>query len=80
MRARDALEVVLVIDTSGSMLYGDEDTSRLQQAVDSLTESALPALGSQFAVNEVMGVKFKGLPAALFARGVEVVAADEVDD
>ncbi len=28
----------------------------------------LVELGSQFAVNEVMGVKFKGLPAALFWR------------
>ena len=43
--------VAVLLDTSGSMLYGDEDTSRLQQAVDSLTESALPALESQFAVN-----------------------------
>jgi uncharacterized membrane protein len=41
----------VLLDTSGSMLYGDEDTSRLQQAVDNLTESALPALESQFAVN-----------------------------
>ncbi len=29
--------VAVLLDTSGSMLYGDEDTSRLQQAVDSLT-------------------------------------------
>ena len=43
--------VAVLLDTSGSMLYGDEDTSRLQQAVDSLTESALPALESPFAVN-----------------------------
>jgi uncharacterized membrane protein len=43
--------VAVLLDTSGSMLYGDEDTSRLQQAVDNLTESALPALESQFAVN-----------------------------
>ncbi len=43
--------VAVLLDTSGSMLYGDEDTSRLQQAVDSLSESALPALESQFAVN-----------------------------
>jgi uncharacterized membrane protein len=33
------------------MLYGDEETTRLQQAVDGLTESALPALESQFSVN-----------------------------
>jgi uncharacterized membrane protein len=43
--------VAVLLDTSGSMLYGDEDTSRLQQAVDSLSESALPALENQFAVN-----------------------------
>ncbi len=28
----------------------------------------LVELGSQFAVNDIMGVKFKGLPAALFWR------------
>ena len=39
--------VAVLLDTSGSMLYGDEDTSRLQQAVDSLTDSALPALESR---------------------------------
>ncbi|HSC14329.1 MAG TPA: hypothetical protein VLI71_04390, partial [Gammaproteobacteria bacterium] len=43
--------VAVLLDTSGSMLYGDEDESRLQQAVDSLTQSALPALESQFTVN-----------------------------
>jgi uncharacterized membrane protein len=43
--------VAVLLDTSGSMLYGDEDTSRLQQAVDALGESALPALESTFAVN-----------------------------
>jgi uncharacterized membrane protein len=43
--------VAVLLDTSGSMLYGDDDESRLQQAVDSLTENALPALQSQFAVN-----------------------------
>src|SRR5688572_10286685 len=43
--------VAVLLDTSGSMLYGDEDESRLQQAIDSLTESALPALEGQFAVN-----------------------------
>ena len=43
--------VAVLLDTSGSMLYGDGDTSRLQQAVDTLTDSALPALESQFAVN-----------------------------
>jgi uncharacterized membrane protein len=43
--------VAVLLDTSGSMLYGDEETTRLQQAVDGLTESALPALESQFSVN-----------------------------
>ena len=43
--------VAVLLDTSGSMLYGDEDTSRLEQAVDSLTESALPDLEAKFAVN-----------------------------
>jgi hypothetical protein len=43
--------VAVLLDTSGSMLYGDEETSRLQQVVDALTRSALPALESQFAVN-----------------------------
>jgi len=43
--------VAVLLDTSASMLYGDNDTSRLQQAVDTLTDSALPALESQFAVN-----------------------------
>ncbi|HUQ50685.1 MAG TPA: hypothetical protein VM692_00600 [Gammaproteobacteria bacterium] len=43
--------VAVLLDTSGSMLYGDKDTSRLQQAVDSLSERALPALESKFAVN-----------------------------
>jgi len=43
--------VAVLLDTSGSMLYGDKDTSRLQEAVDSLTDSALPALESKFTVN-----------------------------
>jgi len=43
--------VAVLLDTSGSMLYGDNDESRLQQAVDSLTKNALPALESKFAVN-----------------------------
>src|SRR5690349_24263423 len=43
--------VAVLLDTSGSMLYGERDESRLQQAVDSLSESALPALESKFAVN-----------------------------
>ena len=43
--------VAVLLDTSGSMLYGDEDESRLQQAVDSLSQSALPALESTVQVN-----------------------------
>jgi uncharacterized membrane protein len=43
--------VAVLLDTSGSMLYGDEDESRLQQAIDSLSDSALPALESQFTVD-----------------------------
>src|SRR5689334_2963138 len=43
--------VAVLLDTSGSMLYGDGDQSRLQQAVDSLTKNALPALESKFTVN-----------------------------
>jgi len=43
--------VAVLLDTSGSMLYGDGDTSRLQEAVDSLSDAALPALEDQFAVD-----------------------------
>jgi uncharacterized membrane protein len=43
--------VAVLLDTSGSMLYGDQDESRLQQSVDALSRNALPALESQFAVN-----------------------------
>ena len=43
--------VAVLLDTSASMLYGDGETSRLQEAVDTLTDSALPALESQFTVN-----------------------------
>jgi uncharacterized membrane protein len=43
--------VAVLLDTSGSMLYGNEDASRLQQAVDALSRDALPALESQFSVN-----------------------------
>jgi uncharacterized membrane protein len=43
--------VAVLLDTSASMLYGDDDTSRLEEAVDTLTDTALPALESQFAVN-----------------------------
>jgi uncharacterized membrane protein len=43
--------VAVLLDTSGSMLYGEEGASRLQQAVDGLTDGALPALESSFGVN-----------------------------
>jgi uncharacterized membrane protein len=43
--------VAVLLDTSGSMLYGDDEQSRREQAVDSLTRSALPQLESQFTVN-----------------------------
>ena len=43
--------VAVLLDTSGSMLYGNGDASRLQQAVDALSRDALPALESQFTVN-----------------------------
>jgi uncharacterized membrane protein len=43
--------VAVLLDTSGSMLYGDGDESRLQQAVESLADGALPALQSSFEVN-----------------------------
>jgi len=43
--------VAVLLDTSGSMLYGDQQTSRLQQAVDGLSAGALPQLESAFDVN-----------------------------
>jgi uncharacterized membrane protein len=43
--------VAVLVDTSGSMLYGDGDRSRLQEAIDGLSESALPDLESKFEVN-----------------------------
>jgi hypothetical protein len=43
--------VALLLDTSGSMLYGDRATSRLQQAVDGLGAEALPRLQDSFDVN-----------------------------
>jgi len=43
--------VAVLLDTSGSMLYGEDDTSRLQQAVDSLAADALPQLEASFDVN-----------------------------
>jgi uncharacterized membrane protein len=43
--------VAVLLDTSGSMLYGEGDKSRLQIAVDSLEADALPKLKSSFAVN-----------------------------
>jgi uncharacterized membrane protein len=43
--------VAVLLDTSGSMLYGEGDKSRLQIAVDSLEADALPKLKSSFTVN-----------------------------
>ncbi len=43
--------VAVLLDTSGSMLYGEGDKSRLQIAVDSLEANALPKLKSSFTVN-----------------------------
>jgi uncharacterized membrane protein len=43
--------VAVLLDTSGSMLYGEDGTSRLREAIDGLTDNALPALESSFGVN-----------------------------
>jgi uncharacterized membrane protein len=43
--------VAVLLDTSGSMLYGEQDTSRLQEAIDDLSREALPELESKFDVN-----------------------------
>jgi uncharacterized membrane protein len=43
--------VAVLLDTSGSMLYGDGTRSRLQDAVDALSTRALPDLKSNFNVN-----------------------------
>jgi uncharacterized membrane protein len=43
--------VAVLLDTSGSMLYGEGDKSRLQIAIDSLEANALPKLKSSFTVN-----------------------------
>jgi uncharacterized membrane protein len=43
--------VAVLVDTSGSMLYGDGQRSRLQEAVDGLEQRALPELESKFDVN-----------------------------
>ncbi len=43
--------VAVLLDTSGSMLYGEGDKSRLQMAVDSLEADALPKLKASFGVN-----------------------------
>ena len=42
--------VAVLVDTSASMLYGDEGRSRLQQAVDALSARALPELQDAFDV------------------------------
>jgi uncharacterized membrane protein len=43
--------VAVLLDTSASMLYGDDESSRLQQAVESLSADALPEIESAFDVN-----------------------------
>jgi uncharacterized membrane protein len=43
--------VAVLLDTSGSMLYGDAGRSRLQDAVDALSARALPDLKSNFNVS-----------------------------
>ena len=43
--------VAVLLDTSGSMLYGDGTRSRLQEAVDALSARALPDLKSTFHVS-----------------------------
>ena len=43
--------VAVLLDTSGSMLYGDGTRSRLQEAVDALSARALPDLKSNFNVS-----------------------------
>jgi uncharacterized membrane protein len=43
--------VAVLLDTSASMLYGDASTSRLQEAIQRVSERALPALKSKFSVN-----------------------------
>ena len=42
--------VAVLLDTSASMSYGDDDQSRLQESVAALDAGALPALEDQFAV------------------------------
>jgi uncharacterized membrane protein len=42
--------VAVLLDTSGSMLYGDGSRSRLQDAIDGLSARALPELKSTFNV------------------------------
>ena len=43
--------VAVLVDTSGSMLYGDGERSRLQEAIDGFSARALPELKSAFDVN-----------------------------
>ena len=43
--------VAVLVDTSASMLYGDANTSRLQQAIQGISARALPELKSKFNVN-----------------------------
>jgi len=46
--------VVLLVDTSASMGYGDGERSRLQRAIDALEDGALPELEDDFQV-ELLG-------------------------
>ena len=43
--------VAVLLDTSSSMLYGDNDRSRLQEAIEGISARALPQLQSSFDVN-----------------------------
>ena len=49
LRAQDNV-VAVMLDTSGSMTYGEGEQSRLQQAVATLEAGALPALEREFGV------------------------------
>jgi uncharacterized membrane protein len=43
--------VAVLVDTSASMLYGDSSSSRLQQAIQRVSQRVLPELKSKFTVN-----------------------------
>ncbi len=59
--------VAVLLDTSASMGYGDNDRSRLEQAVTALNERALPELQSQFDLE-------------LFAFAGDAIAMTSLDD